>query len=180
MLPSGAFKEVNFVATWASEPGSDMYVSYIGSHHRDRKISHWDEIENNNQSADGHKMAASASPSGSPALDMCYTTQQTAEMTMYHWGCESQRTVETNFWGTLLSGVDFWVRVCVKTPAFYFASPGEFPLSVRATFERDLQIFTHKFSPLSTSRADWFASKTQIKAGLLSAFSSFRRPSEVN
>ena len=29
-------------------------------------------------------------------------------------------------------------------------APREFPLSVRATFKRDLQIYTHKFTPLST------------------------------
>ena len=56
-------------------------------------------------------------------------------------------------WATLnpLSGVDFWVRACMKTRAFYVAPPLEFPLSVRSTFERKLQIFTHKFTPLSRS-----------------------------
>ena len=49
----------------------------------------------------------------------------------------------------VLSGVDFWVRACVKTRTFYVAPPREFPLSVRATFKRELQIFTHKFTPLS-------------------------------
>ena len=49
----------------------------------------------------------------------------------------------------VLSGVDFWVRACVKTRAFYVAPPLEFPLSVHATFKRELHIFTHKFTPLS-------------------------------
>ena len=51
----------------------------------------------------------------------------------------------------ILSGVDFRVRACVKTRTFYVAPPLEFPLSVRATFKRELQIFTHKFTPLSLS-----------------------------
>ena len=37
----------------------------------------------------------------------------------------------------------------MKTRTFYVAPPRVFPLSVRATFERELQIFTHKFTPLS-------------------------------
>ena len=39
----------------------------------------------------------------------------------------------------------------MKTHAFYVAPTLEFPLSVRATFERELQIFTPKFTPLSIS-----------------------------
>ena len=42
----------------------------------------------------------------------------------------------------------------MKTRAFYVAPPREFPLSVRATFEPELQIFTHKFTPLSIDFAD--------------------------
>ena len=49
----------------------------------------------------------------------------------------------------LLSGADFWVRACVKTRTFYVTPPCEFPLSVRATLERELQMSTHKFTPLS-------------------------------
>ena len=37
----------------------------------------------------------------------------------------------------------------MKTRAFYVAPPREFPLSVLWTFEWELQIFTHKFTPLS-------------------------------
>ena len=38
----------------------------------------------------------------------------------------------------------------MKTHAFYVVPPREFTLSVRSTFERELQICTHKFTPLST------------------------------
>ena len=49
----------------------------------------------------------------------------------------------------------------MKTRAFYVALPREFPLSVPSTFEQELQIFTHKFTPLSTPRpADHKKSKT--------------------
>ena len=37
----------------------------------------------------------------------------------------------------------------MKTRTLYVAPRREFPLSVRATFERELQIYTHKFTPLS-------------------------------
>ena len=37
----------------------------------------------------------------------------------------------------------------MKTSDFYVAPPREFPLSFRATFDRELQSFTHKFTPLS-------------------------------
>ena len=37
----------------------------------------------------------------------------------------------------------------MKSRAFYVAPQREFPFSVRATFERELRIFTHKFTPLS-------------------------------
>ena len=50
----------------------------------------------------------------------------------------------------LLSGVDLWGRKCVKSAAVLVASPRVFPLSVRAIFTREIQIFTHKFTPLST------------------------------
>ena len=45
----------------------------------------------------------------------------------------------------LLSGVDFWVRKCVKTTAILFRSPRAFPLSVWANLRRELRIFTHKY-----------------------------------
>ena len=51
----------------------------------------------------------------------------------------------------LLSGVDLWGRKCVKSAAVLVASPRVFPLSVRAIFTREIQIFTHKFTPLSKS-----------------------------
>ena len=50
----------------------------------------------------------------------------------------------------LLSGVDFSVRKCVKTAAILFRSPRAFPISVWANLRRDLRIFTHKFTPLSS------------------------------
>ena len=37
----------------------------------------------------------------------------------------------------------------MKTTAILLRSPRVFPLSVWATFKRKIQIFTHKFTPLS-------------------------------
>ena len=51
----------------------------------------------------------------------------------------------------LLSGVDFGVRRSVKSAAILLRSPRAFPLSVWATFKREIRIFTYKFIRLSRS-----------------------------
>ena len=54
----------------------------------------------------------------------------------------------------VLSGVYFCVRDCVKIAAILFPSPRVFAPAVRATFTREIQIISQKFTPLSSIRRE--------------------------
>ena len=61
----------------------------------------------------------------------------------------------------------------MKTSSILFRSPREFPLSVRATFEHQFQIFTQQFTLLSTSHVNVCPTKTTILSLLLPHRTSF-------